>query len=61
MASEHIIGDMVEVSEFPHIAVKYSVRGVPNTILNEETSVLGGQPEMEFAKAVLKAVGKAAD
>jgi len=58
MANEHITGDMVEVTEFPHIAIKYNVRGVPNTIINEDTSLLGGQPPIEFAKAVLEAVGK---
>ena len=58
MASEHITGDMVEVSEFPHIAVKYNVQGVPNTIINEKHSVMGAQPEIEFASAVLNAIGK---
>lgn len=58
MASKHITGDMVEVSEFPHIAVKYNVRGVPNTILNEDHSLVGGQSELEFAKKVLEAIGK---
>ncbi|MDJ0763619.1 MAG: thioredoxin family protein [Myxococcota bacterium] len=58
MASEHIRGDMVEISEFPHLAVKYNVQGVPNTIINEKHSIVGGQPEMAFAKAVIKAVGK---
>jgi glutaredoxin-like protein len=58
MASDHIRGDMVEVTEFPQLAVKYSVQGVPNTIINETESVLGGQPEKDFLKAVLKVVGK---
>lgn len=58
MASEHITGEMVEVSEFPHLAVKYNVRGVPNTIINEKHSVLGAQPEREVLKVVLEAIGK---
>jgi predicted DsbA family dithiol-disulfide isomerase len=49
---------MVEVSEFPDLAMKYNVRGVPNTIINEKHSVLGAQPEGAFLKAVLEAVGK---
>jgi glutaredoxin-like protein len=57
MASEHITGDMVEISEFPHLAVKYSVQGVPNTIVNDKESVLGAQPEGEFVKAILKSIG----
>ena len=58
MASEHISADMVETSEFPYLAVKYNVQGVPHTIINEEHSVVGPQPEAEFAKAVLQAIGK---
>lgn len=58
MASDFITGDMVEVGEFPHIANKYHVQGVPNTIINEEHSLVGGQPEKEFLKVVLQAIGK---
>lgn len=58
MASDYIRGDMVEVSEFPEIGEKYSVQGVPNTIINETESVLGAQPEKDFLKAVLKAAGR---
>jgi predicted DsbA family dithiol-disulfide isomerase len=58
MASDHIIADMVESSEFPFLAVKYNVHGVPHTVINEQHSVVGAEPEMEFARAVLKAIGK---
>ncbi len=58
MASNFITGDMVEITEFPHVAVKYNVQGVPNTIVNDVESVVGGLPEKDFAKAVLKAIGK---
>jgi hypothetical protein len=58
MASEHITSDMVEVSEFPHLGVKYSVHGVPHTIINEKENLIGSQPEIEVVKAVLKAIGK---
>ena len=59
MASDHITADMVETSEFPHLAVKYDVQGVPHTVINEEHSVIGPQKEIDFAKAVLAAIGKA--
>jgi len=49
---------MVEISEFPHLAVKYQVRGVPVTIINEDHSVLGAQSEVETARMVLQAIGK---
>ena len=58
MASEFITGDMVEVTEFPHLANKYRVSGVPNTIVNEAHSIMGAQPELMAAKAVLAAIGK---
>jgi glutaredoxin-like protein len=58
MVSDYIRGDMVEVTEFPDLAAKYSIQGVPNTIINETESVLGAQPEKDFVKAVLKAAGK---
>lgn len=47
---------MVESSEFPYLVVKYNVHGVPHTVINEEHSVVGAQPEMEFAQAILKAI-----
>ncbi len=58
MASDFITGDMVEITEFPQLAVKYGVQGVPNTIINDAESVVGGLPEKDFAKAVLKSIRK---
>ena len=58
MASDSITGDMVEISEFPHLAQKYGIQGVPVTIINETTTLVGMQPEKDVAEAVLKALGK---
>ncbi len=58
MANDDITADMVESSEFPFLAVRYNVHGVPHTVINEEHSIVGAQPEMEFVRAVLKAIGK---
>lgn len=58
MASAYVTSDMVEISEFPHLAVKHNIQGVPNTIINETQSVVGAQPEMEVIKAMLRAIGK---
>ncbi len=60
MVSDQIRGDMVELSEFPHLAVKYGVQGVPKTIINEKYSIEGAQPIMEFVSKVLEAIGKKA-
>ena len=48
---------MVEVSEFPHLAVKYGVHGVPHTVINGKASLVGAQPEIAFARKVLEALG----
>ncbi len=58
MANEHIIAEMIELSEFPHIAVKYNVQTVPKVVINEEHSLVGSVPDIEFVQAVLKAIGK---
>ena len=58
MASEHIKADAVEVSEYPHIAVKYNVSGVPVTIINEGHGIVGGQPELRVIGQILAAIGK---
>ena len=58
MANEHITADMVEVTEFPDIATRYKVQGVPLTVINETVNVLGAVPEDEFARRVLESVGK---
>lgn len=58
MASDHIQGDMVEVTEFPHLAVKHSLQGVPHTVINDKVNVVGAVSESEFAKKVLEAIGK---
>jgi predicted DsbA family dithiol-disulfide isomerase len=58
MASDYITSDMVESSEFPFLTVKYNVHGVPHTVINEDHSIVGAQPEMEFIKNILTAIGK---
>ena len=58
MASDFITGDMVEVTEFPQLAVKYQVSGVPDTVINEDERVIGLVSPMEFAQAVLRSIGK---
>ena len=55
MESDLFTADMVEATEFPHLAQRYQVRAVPRTIVNE-TGVIGGPlPEAQFVNAVLTA------
>src|SRR5208337_307423 len=50
MENENITADMIEVSEFPQLGVKYNVSGVPKTVINESGEVLGMQSEEEFVR-----------
>jgi hypothetical protein len=59
MASDKITADMVEAIEFPQLANKYNVQGVPRSVVNEETHIEGAVPEPLFVAHVLKAVGLA--
>lgn len=55
LESGKIQADMVESTEFPHLAQKYSVLGVPKTVINENVSVDGAVPEEQFLESLLKA------
>lgn len=58
MANEHITADMIELTEFPQIAVKHNVQTVPKIIINDEHSLTGSFPDTEFIQAILKTIGK---
>jgi glutaredoxin-like protein len=48
-----IQADMIEAGEFPHLAQKYSVMGVPKVVINEQTEFVGALPEENFLQQVL--------
>jgi glutaredoxin-like protein len=54
MANEHITAIMVDIPEFPELAVKYQVQGVPHTVVNEELSLVGALPDIQFAKKLVE-------
>ena len=56
--SNLVTADLVEVTEFPHLAQRYSVRAVPRTVVNETASIEGALPESEFVRAVVAAARK---
>jgi predicted DsbA family dithiol-disulfide isomerase len=49
------MGEMVEAQEFPELASRYQISGVPDTIINGRERVLGAQPLPTFIEAVEKA------
>ncbi len=55
--SDRITADIVECQEFPDLAQRYGVRGVPKIVINDTIQFLGAQPEAVFLKGVLEAGG----
>jgi glutaredoxin-like protein len=53
--SDMIKAEVVDASEFPHLALKYGVMGVPKTIINEKTEFVGALPEDLFLEHILLA------
>lgn len=52
-----MIADAIEAQEFPDLAARYQVMGVPKTIVNETVEFVGAVPEDEFVRHVLEAAG----
>jgi len=57
MANPLIRGDMIEAIEFPKLAQKYKVMGVPKTVVNDSYSVVGLIPEPLFIEFLYYATG----
>jgi hypothetical protein len=55
IASEMVTADMVEAIEFPHLAQKYSVMGVPRSVINETVHQEGAAPEPMFLERLKEA------
>ena len=54
--SKQITSDMVEAIEFPHLAQKYSVAGVPRSVINDGHFIEGAVPEQTYVQRILDAV-----
>jgi len=50
-----IRADVVDAGEFPHLALKYGVVGVPKVVLNEKVEFVGVLPEDLFLEHVILA------
>ena len=52
-ASQHITSYAVEATEFPDLARRYRVTGVPKTVVNETVEILGALPQDAFVEQAL--------
>jgi predicted DsbA family dithiol-disulfide isomerase len=53
--SPRVTADIVDANEFPDLADRYDVRGVPTVVVNESAGFVGAQPEARFLEHVLRA------
>lgn len=56
--SSRVTADVIEATEFPDLARRYGVRGVPKIIVNETTEFVGALPESQYLAYVRAAVGE---
>jgi len=54
LESDLVRADMVEATEFPHLANRYQVFAVPKVVINDKISFEGALPEIQFIRHVLK-------
>jgi predicted DsbA family dithiol-disulfide isomerase len=52
-ANPNITAVAVEATEFPDLARRYRVSGVPKTVVNETTEILGALPPDMFIEQAL--------
>jgi len=54
LGSPHVQADVIEIGEFPRLAQRYQVRGVPTTVFNEQTLMVGAMDERLLLEQVMK-------
>jgi glutaredoxin-like protein len=56
--SPRVRADMIEATEFPQLAQKYNVYGVPRTVINEKEFAEGALPEAQLIEKIRSAIKK---
>lgn len=60
-ANPHVTAYAVEVTEYPDLARRYRVTGVPKTVVNDAVEILGAVPEDSFIDETLAGFAAGAD
>jgi len=55
MASDLVRAEVIDSEEFPELARRYNVSGVPKTMLNYQAEFLGAAPEGFVLEKILNA------
>ncbi len=59
-ANPKITAIAVEATEFPDLARRYQVSGVPKTVVNDTVEILGALPQDAYVEQALGAVSPSA-
>ena len=54
--SDRVTADVIEAMEFPDLARRFAVRGVPKIVINERAEFVGALPESEYLAQIRAAV-----
>jgi predicted DsbA family dithiol-disulfide isomerase len=52
--SDRVTAEVIEVAEFPLVARRYQVYGVPKVVINDRVSFEGALPEPSFVERVVE-------
>ena len=56
--NDNISADMIEAIEFPHLSMRYNVKGVPKTMIGEDTPIDGALPELDLIEKIVEVYNK---
>jgi glutaredoxin-like protein len=56
--NDNITADMIEATEFPHLSMRYNVKGVPKTMIGEDTPIEGALPELDLIEKIVEVHNK---
>lgn len=54
--SPHVRADVIEIAEFPLLAMEYQVTGVPLTVINGATRIRGFTRDEPYFQQIMEAV-----
>lgn len=60
-ASPHVTAVAVEATEYPDLARRYRVSGVPKTVVNDQVEIMGAVPQDTFVAEALSALSAPAE
>lgn len=56
LESAYITASAIAAVEYPDLVHQYRVTGVPKTVVNDRTEILGAEPEALFVAHVLESI-----